>query len=98
MIDLTILPLGTTGEYSRFIKNETALRVWEEHTTGGLFGTWTRVGGSTAYVVGVVDEGPLAFLDNTVANRVHLFVDEYGGDSTANVSDYYVQPLPAMCA
>ncbi|KAF8069970.1 family 43 glycoside hydrolase [Lyophyllum atratum] len=82
VIDLTILPLGGTS-YARFIKNENVLRVWEERSTNGLFGTWTRVGSSTSYLTNLVTEGPLTFQDNTVANRVYTFLDEYGGDSTA---------------
>ncbi len=38
IIDLTILPLSD-GEYIRFIKNETVLRIWSERSSGGLFGT-----------------------------------------------------------
>lgn len=85
VIDLTILPLGGNS-YARFIKNETVLRVWEERSTTGLFGTWTRVGGSSAYITSLVSEGPLTFQDNQVAGLVHTFLDEYGGDSTAKVS------------
>lgn len=85
VIDLDILPLGGNS-YARFIKNETVLRVWEERSTTGLFGTWTRVGGSSAYITNLVSEGPLSFQDNSVSGLVHVFVDEYGSDSNANVS------------
>jgi len=98
VIDLTILPLGGTS-YARFIKNENLLRVWEERSTNGLFGTWTRVGSSTSYLTNLVTEGPLTFQDNTVANRVYTFLDEYGGDSTAKVGfrfSLYLQPLPII--
>lgn len=89
VIDLTFLPLGGTS-YARFIKNENALRVWEERSTTGLFGTWTRVGSSTTWISNVVSEGPLTFQNNQVAGLVHTFVDEYGGDSTAFVSQPFV--------
>ncbi|KAK0492664.1 glycoside hydrolase family 43 protein [Armillaria luteobubalina] len=78
IIDLTILPLSD-GEYIRFIKNETALRVWSERSSGGLFGTWTKIG--DGYVNPYVTEGPLAFHDNEVEDRIHLWLDKYGGDT-----------------
>ncbi|SJL18038.1 related to putative arabinase [Armillaria ostoyae] len=78
IIDLTILPLSD-GEYIRFIKNETDLRVWSERSSGGLFGTWTKIG--DGYVNPYVTEGPLAFHDNEVEGRIHLWLDEYGGDT-----------------
>ncbi|KAK0435579.1 putative arabinosidase [Desarmillaria tabescens] len=78
IIDLTILPLSD-GEYIRFIKNETVLRVWAEHSNGGLFGTWTKIG--DGYVNPYVTEGPLAFHDNEVEGRIHLWLDEYGTDT-----------------
>jgi hypothetical protein len=82
VIDLTILPLGGST-YVRFIKDESLLRVWEERSTTGLFGTWTRVGSSSTYITNLVSEGPLTFQDNLVAGLVHTFVDEYGSDSNA---------------
>ncbi len=63
IIDLTILPLSD-GEYIRFIKNETVLRIWSERSSGGLFGTWTKIG--DGYVNPYVTEGLLAFHDNEV--------------------------------
>lgn len=82
IIDLDILPLGGSS-YARFIKNETALRVWEERSDTGLHGTWTKAG--SGYLTNYVSEGPLSFLDNQVAGLVHVFVDQYGSDSGSAV-------------
>ncbi|KAK0476037.1 glycoside hydrolase family 43 protein [Armillaria novae-zelandiae] len=78
IIDLTILALSD-GEYIRFIKNKTDLRVWSEHSSNGLFGTWTKI--RDGYVNPYVTEGPLAFHDNEGKGRIHLWLDEYGGDT-----------------
>lgn len=75
VIDQEFQYLGTPGHYARFIKNETVLSVFQENTTGGLFGKWTRVPG---YVrSGSPWEGPASFADNLVANKYHLLLDNY---------------------
>ncbi|KAB5566681.1 arabinosidase [Coniochaeta sp. 2T2.1] len=80
IIDLTILPLDTNGTtFVRFMKDETKKTVFAEVSTTGLFGTWTRPGGSGAIIQSGV-EGPAAYLDNTVPGKVHLLLDFYGGD------------------
>ncbi|KAK0467439.1 glycoside hydrolase family 43 protein [Armillaria novae-zelandiae] len=78
IIDLTILALSD-GEYIRFIKNETDLGMWSEHLSGGLFGTWTKI--RDGYVNPYMTEGLLAFHDNEDESRIHLWLDEYGGDT-----------------
>ncbi|ROV90149.1 hypothetical protein VSDG_08795 [Cytospora chrysosperma] len=80
IIDLTILPYpNDTDTFLRFIKDETLKQVFVEYSTTGLFGTWTRPGGSSAYIRSQT-EGPAAYWDNTVAGEVHLLVDYYGGN------------------
>ncbi|ROW03587.1 hypothetical protein VPNG_07182 [Cytospora leucostoma] len=79
-IDLTILPYpNDTDTFLRFLKDETRKDVFVEYTTTGLFGNWTRPGGSDAYIRSQT-EGPAAYWDNTVDGEVHLLVDYYGGD------------------
>ncbi|KAF2197139.1 hypothetical protein GQ43DRAFT_444501 [Delitschia confertaspora ATCC 74209] len=78
VIDLTILPLGNQT-YVRFLKDESAKTVFTEISTTGLFGTWTRPGGSNAVIASGV-EGPAAYWDNLVAGKAHLLLDFYGGD------------------
>lgn len=75
LIDQEFQYLGIEGCYARFLKNETTLQVYEETTTGGLFGTWTRVSG---YVTtDSPREGPLSFQDNTTPGLYHLWLDNY---------------------
>ncbi|KAF4634961.1 hypothetical protein G7Y89_g3135 [Cudoniella acicularis] len=78
IIDLDILKLGDNS-FARFIKNETAKYVYMERSDTGLFGTWTRPGGANAMIHSGV-EGPYAYMDNTVAGKVNLLLDYYGGD------------------
>ncbi|OIW24410.1 hypothetical protein CONLIGDRAFT_584459 [Coniochaeta ligniaria NRRL 30616] len=79
IIDLTILPLDKNGTFLRFMKDETKKNVFVEVSTSGLFGTWTRPGGSSAIIQSSV-EGPAAYLDNAVPGKVHLLLDFYEGD------------------
>lgn len=82
VIDLTFLFVsGST--YVRFVKDENRLRIYQERSTTGLFGTWSKIGGDVA---STVTEGPLTFWDNAVANRAYVFADEYGSDTTSKVS------------
>lgn len=79
IIDMTLLPYpGSTDTFLRFLKDETLKDVFVEYSTTGLFGTWTRPGGSGAYIRSGV-EGPAAYWDNAVEGQVHLLVDDYGG-------------------
>ncbi|KAJ9151301.1 Glycoside hydrolase family 43 protein [Pleurostoma richardsiae] len=78
IIDLTILPV-LNQTFLRFMKDETLKTVFVEYSTNGLFGNWTRPGGSSAVIESAV-EGPAAYWDNQVAGRAHLLLDFYGGD------------------
>ncbi|KAJ8083007.1 hypothetical protein PM082_008868 [Marasmius tenuissimus] len=73
VIDLTILPLGGNS-YARFTKDENVLRIYQEMSTDGLFGSWSRVG---EFITNTVTEGPLVFEDNQEPGLVHLFMDAY---------------------
>ncbi|ETS78130.1 hypothetical protein PFICI_10192 [Pestalotiopsis fici W106-1] len=80
VIDLDILPLDNTGSnYLRFLKDETAKTVFVEYSTSGLFGSWTRAGGSSGIITSAV-EGPAAYRDNQVDGKVHVLLDFYGSD------------------
>ncbi|PVH68687.1 glycoside hydrolase family 43 protein [Cadophora sp. DSE1049] len=75
VIDQEFQYLGTAGHYARFIKNETVNRVYQEISTGGLFGSWERVEG---YVSSLSpSEGPAVFEDNMVKGRYYLLLDNY---------------------
>lgn len=75
VIDQEFQYLGEPGHFARFIKNETTLQVYQENTTGGLFGSWTRVPG---YITsGSPWEGTATYADNTVAGKYHLLLDNY---------------------
>lgn len=50
-----------------------------ERSDDGLFGTWTRPGGSAAWIHTQV-EGPYAYLDNQIDGKVNLLLDYYGSD------------------
>ncbi|KAH6647362.1 glycoside hydrolase family 43 protein [Truncatella angustata] len=80
VIDLDILPLDNTGKnYLRFLKDETAKKVFVEYSTSGLFGSWTRAGGSSGVIMSGV-EGPAAYRDNLADAKVHVLLDFYGSD------------------
>ena len=75
LIDQEFQYLGTSGSFARFLKNETVNQVYQETTTGGLFGTWTRIPG---YVRNESPrEGPASFADNTTPGLYHLLLDDY---------------------
>lgn len=75
LIDQEFQYLGTTGAYARFLKNETVNQVYQETTTGGLFGEWTRVPGYVSSLSPA--EGPAAFADNVTPGLYHLLLDDY---------------------
>lgn len=80
IIDLNILPTGTDGKsFVRFLKDESLKTVFVEVSTTGLFGTWTRPGGSSAVIASGV-EGPASYWDNQVAGKAHVLLDFYGDD------------------
>ncbi|RDI80228.1 hypothetical protein Vi05172_g9736 [Venturia inaequalis] len=75
LIDQEFQYLGKPGHYARFLKNELLNQVYQETTTEGLFGTWTRIPG---YVVNESPrEGPASFADNVVPGLYHLLLDDY---------------------
>ena len=75
VIDQEFQYLGTKGAFARFIKNETVNQVYQETTTGGLFGSWTRKSG---YVrTESPREGPASFADNATPGLYHLLLDDY---------------------
>ena len=76
---MTILPYGDGKSFLRFMKDETLKTVFVEYSTSGLFGTWTRPGGSSAIIQSSV-EGPAAYWDNQVSGKAHVLLDFYGGD------------------
>ncbi|KAK8117219.1 uncharacterized protein PG998_005500 [Apiospora kogelbergensis] len=82
IIDLDILPLypdSDNQQYLRFMKDETKKTVFMEYSTTGLFGNWTRAGGSSGTIALQV-EGPAAYRDNQVDGKVHVLLDFYGRD------------------
>ena len=86
VIDLTILPVppasgaaATAQSFVRFIKDETKKTVFAEVSSTGLFGNWTRPGGSAAIIQSGV-EGPAAYWDNVTPGKMHLLLDHYGAD------------------
>ncbi|GAP88435.1 putative glycoside hydrolase family 43 protein [Rosellinia necatrix] len=80
IIDLDILPLDNESKnYLRFMKDESIQTVFVEYSSNGLFGPWTRAGGSSAIIASSV-EGPAAYRDNTQDSKVHVLLDFYGSD------------------
>ncbi|KAK7730472.1 hypothetical protein SLS63_005717 [Diaporthe eres] len=75
LIDQEFQYLGTSGNYARFLKNETVNQVYQETTTGGLFGEWTRIPGYVSSLSPA--EGPAAFADNVTPGLYHLLLDDY---------------------
>lgn len=75
LIDQEFLYLDTPGSYARFLKNETVNQVYQETTTGGLFGTWTRIAGYVRDESPL--EGPAAFADIQSPGNYHLLLDDY---------------------
>ncbi|KAI2468126.1 glycoside hydrolase family 43 protein [Annulohypoxylon bovei var. microspora] len=74
VIDQEFQYLGTPGNFARYYKNETTQQIVEEVTTGGLFGTWTRIGYATT---DIPREGPASFADNVTPGLYHLLLDDY---------------------
>lgn len=75
VIDQEIQHLGAPGHYARFIKDETQNRMYQETTTEGLFGRWTRRRGFVRPET--PREGAACFRDNVHPNRYHLLLDDY---------------------
>lgn len=75
LIDQEFQYLGTPGAYVRFLKNETVNQVYQETTTGGLFGQWERIPGYVSSLSPA--EGPAAYADNVTPGLYHLLLDDY---------------------
>ncbi|OTB04722.1 glycoside hydrolase family 43 protein [Hypoxylon sp. CI-4A] len=75
LIDQEFQYLGTEGAFARFFKNETSQQIFQEVTTDGLFGTWTRVGDYAT--TDSPREGPASFADIETSGVYHLFLDDY---------------------
>lgn len=75
LIDQEFQQLDQPGHYARFLKNETVNQLYQETTTGGLFGDWVRVPG---YVrPESPTEGPASFADIRTPGLYHLWLDNY---------------------
>ncbi|KAF4342914.1 arabinase [Fusarium beomiforme] len=75
LIDQEFLYLDKPGHFARFLKNETINQVYQETTSTGLFGTWTRVPGYVRPESPL--EGPGAFADLRTPGLYHLLLDDY---------------------
>ena len=75
LIDQEFQYLGKPGHFVRFLKNETLNQVYQETTTTGLFGTWTRVPGYVRPESPL--EGPGSFADLNTPGLYHLLLDDY---------------------
>lgn len=75
VIDQEFQYLGKPNHWARFVKNETLLQVYEETSTNGLFGPWTRLPGYVSPRTPL--EGPASFRDNLNLNLYHLLLDDY---------------------
>lgn len=75
VIDQEFQYLGQPGHFARFIKNETVSKIWQETTTDGLFGTWTRKEEYVSQDSPV--EGPASYQDNLDPDLYHLLLNYY---------------------
>ncbi|CAE6382613.1 unnamed protein product, partial [Rhizoctonia solani] len=111
VIDTTMVQDTTTGTYYRFNKDERSPSsdtpdskfIAQEKSTS-VTGAWTGVVAGIGKGVLTRGEGPTVFKSNTVANKWHMFIDEYGGrgyvpfettniaGGTWNVSTNYALP------
>ncbi|KAL4804690.1 putative arabinosidase [Aspergillus unguis] len=79
LIDQEFLYLGEEGHYARFLKDENVLHVYQETTTEGLFGSWSRSPSpdDSGYIVTRTFEGPAAFPDIQSPGKYYLLMDDY---------------------
>ncbi|KAH8824652.1 hypothetical protein DL96DRAFT_1818333 [Flagelloscypha sp. PMI_526] len=75
VIDATVTYDATTKTYHRF--SAISGSIHQEKSTTGVLGNWTEVTRDIGLTEIGGSEGPLVFLDNTVPNKWHLFVDDY---------------------
>lgn len=96
LIDQEFQYLGQPGHYARFLKNETVNQVYQEVTTGGIFGHWSRIPG---YVrPESPTEGPASFADLATPGLYHLWLDnyaEYVSFQTSDILQPTWRPSPA---
>ncbi|KAI5867882.1 glycoside hydrolase family 43 protein [Durotheca rogersii] len=89
LIDQEFQYLGKPGAFARFFKDETVGRVYQEVTSDGLFGTWTRLEG---YVHSDGQrEGAASFADNLTPGLYHLLLDDYTQYIPYETTDIYSQ-------
>lgn len=95
--DMTIAPLGTSEAYVRFFRDDTnnVFKVRGQTTTGGYFGRWTDINGTSGQPFVSQDGangGPLLFRDNEDSNLWHIWIDEFSGGykpfETDEVTEY----------
>ena len=80
VIDQELLELSASS-FVRFIKDETATKVYSERSDNGLFGTWTRIDPNN-YIIDAVREGPAAYKDINKSYRTWLWLDNYSGQGS----------------
>ncbi|KAJ1311027.1 hypothetical protein OPQ81_009533 [Rhizoctonia solani] len=86
VIDTTMVQDTTTGTYYRFNKDERSpssdtpdSKFIAQEKGSSVTGIWTGVVAGIGKGVLTRGEGPTVFKSNTVANKWHMFIDEYGG-------------------
>ncbi|KAL4789645.1 hypothetical protein BDV19DRAFT_394853 [Aspergillus venezuelensis] len=79
LIDQEFLYLGEEGHYARFLKDENVLHVYQEISTGGIFGNWEKSPSpnDSGYIATTTFEGPAAFADVNTPGRYYLLMDNY---------------------
>ncbi|KAG9104500.1 hypothetical protein FRC06_001881 [Ceratobasidium sp. 370] len=86
VIDTTTILDTTTQTYYRFNKdvrnlagNTADSNFVTQEKSSSVLGTWTEVRAGIGKGIMTRGEGPTVFKSNTVANKWHLFIDEFGG-------------------
>ncbi|KAG8688144.1 hypothetical protein FRC09_013083 [Ceratobasidium sp. 395] len=86
VIDTTMILDTTTKTYYRFNKdvrnsaaNTADSNFITQEKSSSVLGTWSKVKAGIGKGIMTRGEGPTVFKSNTVANKWHLFVDEFGG-------------------
>ncbi|KAG9108702.1 hypothetical protein FRC07_008413 [Ceratobasidium sp. 392] len=86
VIDTTMILDTTTKTYYRFNKdvrnlagNTADSNFVTQEKSSSVLGTWSEVKAGIGKGIMTRGEGPTVFKSNTVANKWHLFIDEFGG-------------------
>jgi len=86
VIDTTMVRDTTTGTYYRFNKDTRSptadtpdSKFIAQEKSNSVLGSWTAVVAGIGKGVLTRGEGPTVFKSNTVANKWHMLIDEYGG-------------------